>query len=108
MDDPGARPGLVAALTEALRQGTRGLVDDVAVATRPWGFRLEEIAVPVRLWHGQDDHNVPAHLAHRVAAAIPNCHAVFVQGGHTAPFAHLDEILDVVRRPNERLHRPSL
>jgi hypothetical protein len=108
MDDPGARPGLVAALTEALRQGTRSLVDDVAVATRPWGFRLEKIAVPVRLWHGQDDRNVPAHLAHRVAAAIPNCHAVFVQGGHTAPFAHLDEILDVVRRPNERLHRPSL
>jgi pimeloyl-ACP methyl ester carboxylesterase len=107
MEDPAARPGLVAALAEALRQGTRGLVDEVALATRPWGFRPEEIAVPVHLWHGQDDRNVPADLARGVAAAIPGCHAVFVQGGHTAPFAHLDEILDVVRQPHDRPDRPG-
>jgi pimeloyl-ACP methyl ester carboxylesterase len=79
----------------------------VALATRPWGFRLEEIAVPVHLWHGQDDRNAPADLARGVAAAIPGCHAVFVQGGHTAPFAHLDEILDVVRQPHGRPDRPG-
>jgi pimeloyl-ACP methyl ester carboxylesterase len=85
MDDPAARPGLAAALAEALRQGTGGLVDEVALATHPWGFRLEEIAVPVQLWHGQDDRNVPADLARGVAAAIPGCHAVFVQGATPRP-----------------------
>jgi pimeloyl-ACP methyl ester carboxylesterase len=99
MTDPAARPGLTASLAEALRQGTRGLVQDAALYTHPWGFRLEDITAPVHLWHGQHDINTPTSLARSVAASIPDCRATFLHGGHTAPFAHLDEILKVVRHP---------
>jgi pimeloyl-ACP methyl ester carboxylesterase len=32
---------------------------DVVVFARDWGFRLDEVKVPVRWWHGDHDHIVP-------------------------------------------------
>ena len=41
---------------------------DIVVFARDWGFRLEDIKVPVRWWHGDADHIVPyAHGQHAVA-----------------------------------------
>ena len=62
--DPAARPALLTDIDEAvLRPGTRGLVEELALYSRPWGFSLEDIDLDVHLWHGEDDHNVPAALA---------------------------------------------
>ena len=41
---------------EALGDGTAdGWIDDVIALSRPWGFELSDIAVPVKLWSGSDD-----------------------------------------------------
>lgn len=32
---------------------------DVIAFARDWGFRLDEVKVPVRWWHGDHDHIVP-------------------------------------------------
>jgi pimeloyl-ACP methyl ester carboxylesterase len=100
--DPELRPLVIADLTEAVvRPGTRGLVDELALYARPWGFRLDQITIPVHLWHGDRDVSAPTALARGAAAAIPACHAVFVPGGHTAPFGHLEEILNAVRQTGQ-------
>ena len=53
-------------LTET-RGRLRAPVDDIILFTRDWGFRLADVAVPVKWWHGDADHIVPlAHGRHCV------------------------------------------
>jgi pimeloyl-ACP methyl ester carboxylesterase len=96
--NPAARPALLADIDEAVLQpGTRGLVEELALYSRPWPFALEDINVDVHLWHGENDRNVPAALARYVADALPRSRATFMKGGHTAPFDRLEEAIGVVR-----------
>ena len=37
----------------------------------PWGFRLEDIVVPVHVWHGDEDRNVPLAHGRLQAERIP-------------------------------------
>jgi pimeloyl-ACP methyl ester carboxylesterase len=68
---------------EALRQGPEGVAWDLALAARPWGFRLEDLRVPFRLWHGELDVSAPPAMGRYLAGAIPHCRALFVPGsGH--------------------------
>ena len=90
------------ALPEAFRQGAAGLTTDGRLYTQPWGFELEQIRVPVLLWHGERDENVPPAAARRVAEAIPGCDARFVPGGgHLWAFEHAVEILGALRDAGE-------
>lgn len=41
--------------TQALSVTIDGWVDDVIALSRPWGFELSDISVPVLLWSGGDD-----------------------------------------------------
>jgi pimeloyl-ACP methyl ester carboxylesterase len=60
---------------EATRCGIDGWVDDVLALGSPdgWGFNPQDIALPVLLWHGQDDKFSPAShsswLQNRIAGA---------------------------------------
>ncbi|MEC3956176.1 alpha/beta hydrolase [Nocardia sp. CDC153] len=79
---------LTAKLEENLRrsfeQGSRGFATDIRlVFTREWGFALTDVTVPVQVWHGDADGNVPADDAHRLAAALPHGRLHIVPGaGH--------------------------
>jgi pimeloyl-ACP methyl ester carboxylesterase len=59
-----------------------------------WGFRPEDVTVPVMLWHGQADRNVPVaharHLAERLAKAELT---EFPGEGHLVVFDRLAEML---------------
>jgi pimeloyl-ACP methyl ester carboxylesterase len=82
---------------EALRQGTRGALQELVLFSQPWDVPLGEIRMPVRLWHGEADVQVPLAIARRVAAAIPDCRASFVPGaGHLWVLDHLDEVLEAL------------
>lgn len=87
---------LLAQLREAYRQGWRGVAQDFAVVTQPWGFDLATITTPVDLWQGLDDENVPAAMGRYLSAALPNCRARFEPGGHFGPEETMDEILAVL------------
>jgi pimeloyl-ACP methyl ester carboxylesterase len=83
VDRPEVRQRFRATLLEAARPGVRGLVEDMRVLMRPWGFRPEELAVDVRLWHGDGDAHVPRSVGEFYAATIPSCRPTFVNGeGH--------------------------
>ncbi len=92
------RPEMRAMLTrnyaEATRQGVRGFVQEVIIVSQPWGFRLEDIRMPVRLWHGDQDTSTPIGMARYMAQAIPKCTATYFPGeGHFLLFTHWRELL---------------
>ena len=60
------------AVADALRQGTRGAVQDAAMIKRPLPFPLSDIKTPVHLWHGARDTNAPIAIARRYARELPD------------------------------------
>jgi pimeloyl-ACP methyl ester carboxylesterase len=89
---------LVDDMREAFRQGARGPARDARVVNRRWGFKLEEIRVPVWLWHGQADSNVPPPLARFLSERIPGSRTILYRAdGHLSTFVdHVGEILEAV------------
>jgi pimeloyl-ACP methyl ester carboxylesterase len=57
------RPEFKAMFLDDLLNGSRRQVSapllDLLLFTRDWGFRLEDVKVPVLWWHGDGDHIVP-------------------------------------------------
>jgi pimeloyl-ACP methyl ester carboxylesterase len=77
------REALSASFQEAFRRSLRWPAADVVLYSRPWGFRLQDINIPVHLWHGERDRIVPAAMARYLAKIIPNCQANFyADDGH--------------------------
>ena len=79
----------------AWRASVKGLIADVEIFGRPWGFRLEDVEVPVRLWHGTKDRAFSIQLAGEIANRLPNCEAHFIEdeGHYSLPIRHAGEIL---------------
>jgi pimeloyl-ACP methyl ester carboxylesterase len=92
---PEVRDGFTACFAEACRGGTRGAAHDMGLLARPWGFDLAAIAVPVLLWHGERDRNVPVAHGRYLARAIPTCRATFYpdEAHLSLPLSHHREIL---------------
>jgi len=83
----------------AYSQGTRGLAWDIRLITRPWGFKLDEIKVPVFLWHGTADNSTTMKMVRYMADKIPNCKATICEGeGHMLLIPHWEEILTALIR----------
>jgi pimeloyl-ACP methyl ester carboxylesterase len=83
-------------------------VEDFAVQAKPWGFALDEIQVPVRIWHGDQDHLVPLHHSEHAADLIPDAELIVLKGqGHLVP-THFVEMVrtltgDLARRSPQTL-----
>ena len=80
---------------QAWRSSAAGVMIDAEIYAKPWGFSLEEVRLPVRLWHGKKDRTFSFRLAEQVAARLPNCELHLVEGaGHySLPIRHTEEIL---------------
>jgi pimeloyl-ACP methyl ester carboxylesterase len=78
---------------EAFRQGSRGLACELHMLARPWGFRPEEIRLPVSLWYGARDRVCPASIGHDLAARIPGARLTVVDEGHQLMFSRWRELL---------------
>ena len=76
--------------------GANGVMADAEIYGRPWGFRLEDVAAPVRLWHGTKDRAFSFRVAEETAKRLPNCVSRFVENeGHfSLPIRHMREILE--------------
>jgi pimeloyl-ACP methyl ester carboxylesterase len=71
-----------------------GLVEEYRTWIRPWGFSLQDIKVPVQIWHGDQDKLIDATLEREMASAIPNAtfHQID-QGGHFLALGRWAQIL---------------
>jgi pimeloyl-ACP methyl ester carboxylesterase len=94
---PAVRALLIDDVREALCQGVSGATQELTLFSRPWEFRPEDIRLPVRLWHGAADTQVPIAIARRLATRIPQCRASFMRdAGHFWVFDHLDEVVSAL------------
>jgi pimeloyl-ACP methyl ester carboxylesterase len=100
---PSVNSGAVDTLREALRPGAWGYVQDIRVLARPWGFSLEDIPVPVQLWHGDEDRVIPMHHGRYLASVIPGATLRICPGeGHMLMWSHLAEIVSAAAGMPER------
>jgi pimeloyl-ACP methyl ester carboxylesterase len=87
---------IAASIRQGLSEGVWGWHDDDLAFTRPWGFDLSGIRVPVSLWQGEQDRMVP--FAHGVwlAAHLPGVRAhLLPEHGHLSlAVASVGTILD--------------
>jgi pimeloyl-ACP methyl ester carboxylesterase len=96
-----SRPSVKAAFIEDYRRFSSttplAAAQDFAIFARDWGFRLEDIAVPVNFWHGDEDRNVPISHGRLQAERIPEARMHECPGeGHMLVVDHLEEILRTV------------
>jgi pimeloyl-ACP methyl ester carboxylesterase len=79
----------------AWRGSAEGVMADAQIYAQPWGFSLEDVQVPVRLWHGKQDRAFAVHLAEEVAKRLPGCSAQFLDnaGHYSLPIRYMREIL---------------
>jgi pimeloyl-ACP methyl ester carboxylesterase len=78
---------------EATETGINGWLDDDLAFTRPWGFDVSEIRVPVLLLHGLQDGFVPPDHARWLVSRIPGIEArLFEDEGHLSLYARIPEV----------------
>jgi pimeloyl-ACP methyl ester carboxylesterase len=84
----------------AWRGSALGVMYDAQIYAEPWGFPLEQVRVPVRLWHGKKDRTFSVAVARHVASRLPNCAARYIEdAGHfSLPIRHMPEILEDLMR----------
>ena len=71
---------------------------DFELFSRWWGFRLEDIKVPVHFWQGDADRNVPPRHARSMATEVPGAVLHEIAGaGHFMVVDHIIDILGTLR-----------
>lgn len=92
---PVCRALVIESLVEALRQGGRGAALELMLLARPWDFRLQQVAVLVRIWQGLADNIVPAANARHLAEMLPSseCHYLPDEGHLSLGVRYFDAIL---------------
>jgi pimeloyl-ACP methyl ester carboxylesterase len=92
------RPEFKAMFLDDLLNGSRKQLAapfaDIIVFARDWGFRLDEVKVPVRWWHGDCDHIVPFGHGQHVVSRLPDAELYHLPGeSHLAGLGRAEEIL---------------
>jgi pimeloyl-ACP methyl ester carboxylesterase len=83
-------------IKRALEHGFDGWIDDDLAFTKPWGFDVRDIRVPVHIWQGELDRLVPWSHGRWLADRIPGAQFTLAEGhGHfSLGVANRDQILD--------------
>jgi pimeloyl-ACP methyl ester carboxylesterase len=98
LEREGVRESLYEAITEGLRHGVDGPVQDLQLYCRPWGLGLGKIDVPSIVWQGSNDTIVPAEAAYYLARALPQCSLYVRPGdGHYWMFGQFEMVLESVK-----------
>jgi len=79
-----SRPEFKAMFLDDLLNGSRfqtlAPINDLILFTRHWGFDLADVRVPVRWWHGTDDHIVPLRHGQQVVDRLPDATMSLIDG----------------------------
>lgn len=74
---------IVAMGQESFSRGVDGNKIEGRIYAEPWGFELSDITIPVSIWQGTLDVNVPLSNGRMLADEIPDANGNFVEGeGH--------------------------
>jgi pimeloyl-ACP methyl ester carboxylesterase len=98
LDDPEVEAIFVDDMVNAFRGRCLAMVDDARLLGRDWGFRLVDVKVPVRWWHGDTDHVVPIAGVEAAVSRLQDAELVVRSGeSHLGGFAKIDEVLEYMR-----------
>lgn len=80
----------------AWRASLDGVIADAEIYAQPWGFRLEDVRVPVAVWHGTRDRTFSYRLAQDVAARLPHSelHVIEGAGHYSLPIRQMRDVLE--------------
>lgn len=95
---------------EAFRQGPAGVAADMLLLFRfKWGFNPEDVAKPVELWYGDDDHVTPVEVGRGMASILPDARLRVKPGaGHLLYLRDWEEILTtLIEEPTARVVMPA-
>ena len=68
---------------EAYRQGVNEVIYESKLLTKDWGFKLEEITTPIKIWHGEKDTLSPVSEVKAMEALLSNVESHYIEdGGH--------------------------
>ena len=73
---------LTAEFVAAVGGGRPGVATEFRLLGEPWGFAVEAVGRPVRLWHGTRDTNVPLAGVRQLARRLPAGELRTVDGDH--------------------------
>ena len=94
LEDPERRAALAGSFREAVRQGAEAMAPQFVAQVAPWGFRLEDITIPVHVWAGARDRVTPPDRMRLVAEEIPRVtFTVWDDVGHAGIAKHFGEVL---------------
>lgn len=86
--------GFLENLDEMVRNGSEGAYWDARVFLGEWGFECEDIEMPISLFYGTADQNVPIQMGEYYRDMIPDSDATFYEGeGHFIMYSRAKEIL---------------
>ncbi|MCX6400222.1 MAG: alpha/beta hydrolase [Propionibacteriales bacterium] len=93
------RPEFKAMFLDDLLNGSRfqtsAPISDLVLFTREWGFRLADVRVPVRWWHGDDDHIVPFKHGQHCVDRLPNATMTTIDGeSHLGGLGIAHQVMD--------------
>lgn len=96
-----SRPEFKAMFLDDLLNGSRfqtsAPLNDLVLFTRDWGFTAEEVRVPVRWWHGDEDHIVPFRHGAHLVERLPDATLTVIDGeSHLGGLGIAEEVLTTV------------
>jgi pimeloyl-ACP methyl ester carboxylesterase len=97
LGDPALRAVMIANASEMYRQGNGGVYDEALCLARPFGFPIDGVTTPVRIWHGAQDQVVPVGMGKYLEHVLPDAVATFYpHEGHHFVYERWREILGVL------------
>jgi pimeloyl-ACP methyl ester carboxylesterase len=76
----------------------QAVIDDARLFGRDWGFRLADVRVPVRWWHGDADPIIAFDDAEKAAKLLPDAELILMPDeSHLGGFAEAGEVLGFIR-----------
>ncbi|MEP7740395.1 alpha/beta hydrolase [Nocardioides sp. 31GB23] len=93
-----SRPEFRAMFVDDLLNGNRfqstAPISDLLLFCRDWGFAPADVRVPVRWWHGDDDHIVPLRHGRHVVDRLPDAELTVIEGeSHLGGLGVVEEVL---------------
>ena len=107
-----ARPEFKAMFLDDLLNGSRfqtsAPLSDLVLFTRHWGFALADVEVPVRWWHGDEDHIVPFRHGRHVVDRLPDATLKAIDGeSHLGGLGIAEEVIATLMELGPRRSRRS-
>ena len=107
-----ARPEFKAMFLDDLLNGSRfqtsAPLSDLVLFTRHWGFAPSDVTVPVRWWHGDEDHIVPLRHGQHMVERLPDAILKVIDGeSHLGGLGIAEEVITTLMELGPRRSRKS-